>query len=348
MRKPWFRSSSCTWFVEVAGKQIPLGKDPRFKAPPKEKPKEPPAAIAEKFHEVMRKRGEPEDRVFEDVVEKYFAHLDTSEENLRATRHHMRWFGDYVPDGATRRIGRMRVGMLKKHMLTEYLATKPHWKPNTRRYAITRILAALNFCAKEGYIAANPLKGYERPRVERRKEIMTDEEFGKMVDAAMPEFRDLILVMRELGTRPGELFEAMIELCDLERGVLLVKNKIKALTDEPFRPVFLTERAKEIIRARIGARKAGNIFLNSTGVPWTRHTGQQHMRRLRTKLGLGKGCTLYALRHRWASHAINNTSVNPALVALQLGHTDLKMLMKTYLHQDPAAMLKAVEEATKK
>jgi integrase len=140
----------------------------------------------------------------------------------------------------------------------------------------------------------------------------------------------------------------MVENCDLDRGVMMVKNKIKALTDEPLRPVFLTEKARETIRARIGGRQSGRIFLNSAGSPWTRHTSQQYMRRLRNRLGLGKGCTLYAVRHRWASHAINEGNVNPAMVAIQAGWTDLRRLMRTYLHEDTDAMRREMEKAARK
>lgn len=36
--------------------------------------------------------------------------------------------------------------------------------------------------------------------------------------------------------------------------------------------------------------------------------------------------------------------MNPALVAIQMGHTDLRTLMKTYLHSDHEAMRKALDE----
>ena len=55
------------------------------------------------------------------------------------------------------------------------------------------------------------------------------------------------------------------------------------------------------------------------------------------------------MRHTFASNAINGKgNVNPALVAKLLGHEDLTMLMRTYFLEDPKAMRKAVEEATKK
>lgn len=349
MNRPWYRAGTNDWVVTIAGRQVPIGKDPRFvDKRPSEKPKQPPKEIEEKYHALMSRRGLPEERTFTDACEKYLEHLDTNPENRKSSRLHLKWFGDFVPQSATKPVGKMRVGELKKHHLTEYLATKPHWKPNTRRFAITRILASLNYCTREQYILANPLKGYERPRVERRKDILTDAEFDQLCAAAFPEFRDLLICLRELGARPGELYDLKIEHCDFERGVILVKNKIKAVTGEPFRPVFLTEKAREVMKGRAGARTEGNVFLNSAGTPWDRHTGQQQMRRLRTRLGLGKGCTLYALRHRFLSAAINDNNVNIALLAVQAGHTDTKRILKTYLHTDVEAMRKAVEQAAKR
>lgn len=112
------------------------------------------------FYERMQSKATPEDRTFEQCVGKYFDHLDTSPDNRKSARLHLDWFGDFTPESATQKIRKMLVANIRKHFLTEYLATKPHWKPNTRRYAITRVLAALNHCAKEQFILENPLNGY--------------------------------------------------------------------------------------------------------------------------------------------------------------------------------------------
>jgi len=348
IKKPWFRSDSCAWYVEIGGKQVRIGKDPRFAVAPRVKPKEPPPEIAAAYHELMRTKAGPEERIVSEVVEHYFAHLKTSEENMRSARLHFRWFSAYVPRDRSGPVGKMRAGDLKPYMLTEYLATKPHWKPNTVRYAITRILAALNYCQRQGYIAVNPLKGFARPAVERREEIITDAELERLIEGAMPEFRDLLVCMRELGTRPKELFTAQIGQVDYEKGILMVGNKIARQTGEKTRPVFLTTAAMEILKRRSGDRQSGPIFLNKRGGAWDRYVAQQYIRRLRDRLGMGKHISLYGLRHRFASHAINHSNVNPALVALQMGHTDLKRLMKTYLHSDTEAMRKAMEEAARR
>ena len=348
MKKPWFRNDGCTWYVEIGGKQVRLGKDPRYDAPPKVKPKAPPPEIAERYHELMRTKAGPEERIVGEVVEHYFAHLKTSEENKKSARWHWGAFAAFTPRDGNKPVGRLRANELRPYMLTEYLATHPNWKPNTARYAITRILAALNYCAKQGYIAVNPLKGFARPAVERREEIITDAELDRLIAGAMPEFRDLLVCMRELGTRPKELFTARIGQVDFDEGVLMVGNKIANVTGEKMRPVYLTTRAGEILRERIGDRVEGAIFLNKRGVPWDRHVAQQYIRRLRDRLGLGKHVSLYGLRHRFISHAINANNANVALIALQCGHTDTKRILKTYLHSDGEAMRRMMDEAAKR
>ena len=58
-------------------------------------------------------------------------------------------------------------------------------------------------------------------------------------------------------------------------------------------------------------------------------------KRLREKLGLGKGVFPYGVRARFTSDAINNGNANPALIAKQLGHTGLEMLTKHYSEGRP-------------
>jgi hypothetical protein len=51
-------------------------------------------------------------------------------------------------------------------------------------------------------------------------------------------------------------------------------------------------------------------------------------------------------RRTFASKAINQSNVNPALVATLLGHADLTMPLKHYLEADPEALRRAVADIT--
>ena len=83
MRRPFFRRDVMTWYVLADGKQVPLGKDERFKSPPKESPKEPPKAILAKYHALMQKQAEPADRRLSFCIDQYIRSLDGCTEGAR-------------------------------------------------------------------------------------------------------------------------------------------------------------------------------------------------------------------------------------------------------------------------
>ena len=96
----------------------------------------------------------------------------------------------------------------------------------------------------------------------------------------------------------------------------------------------------------IGPRASSS--LTARGRPWSYENLEQRWYMLVRKVPVPDGISLYTMRHTWASSAINDTNVNPALVAQQMGHTDLTMLLKHYLEKDPAALQRAVEEVSRK
>jgi integrase len=138
----------------------------------------------------------------------------------------------------------------------------------------------------------------------------------------------------------------MIEDCDFDAGILMVKNKTARSTGVKKRKVWLSPRLKGLIEHLTIGRPEGHIWLNCRGGPWAVDTLIRQMYLIRLQLGLRKGISLYGYRHRWGSDAINEKGINPALVALQMGHQDLNMLLKHYLHSDDRAMQEAVNQAT--
>jgi integrase len=70
--------------------------------------------------------------------------------------------------------------------------------------------------------------------------------------------------------------------------------------------------------------------------------------RLRNKLGLSDGVIPYGTRHRFASDAINHQKMDSLVVARLLGHSDARMLQRTYFREDTAALVEAMKKATRK
>jgi integrase len=98
-----------------------------------------------------------------------------------------------------------------------------------------------------------------------------------------------------------------------------------------------------LCRELIEDRTEGWLLRNSKGGQWSQTAQEHRITNLCAKLGITYGATLYSFRHRWISEAINGRNMNLALVAVQAGHSDLKLLLKHYLHSDHEAMRKALD-----
>jgi integrase len=219
------------------------------------------------------------------------------------------------------------------------------WSASMRRSVINHVVAAFNYCKKRGKITANPLQGIEKPRWQRRKDVMASDDLQAIYAEAKGPFRDSLTVQMGTGARPGELCAARVE--HYRDGVItLTEHKEKEFGED--RVIYLTRELAALVERRIAGREEGPIFLNSQGKPWTPDTLYCRFKRLREKLGLGNGVFPYGVRARFTSDAINNGNANPALIAKQLGHTGLEMLMKHYLKEDPEAVRKMLEDAAKK
>jgi integrase len=337
MRKPFFRASRLTWFVTIDGKQVTIGRDPRFTTAPKVNPKDLPPQLLKKYALIVQRQGEPEDRTLSFCITEYLGSLANCPERTQyRAKHFLNIF--------LRATGDIKVSRLKGHHVDAALKGKV-WKPNTICDFITRIHACLNYCRKKGWIPHNPLQGMtEKPSIERRKEIMSAEDRQRCIDAAVEPFKSALIFMAGTGTRPIEVRLARIEKCDLEKGILMVRNKTRKKTGAEERPVFLSTKMIELCRGLIGERKEGWLFRNKFGNQWTQTAYEHRFQRLCADLGITYGAQLYSYRHAWASTSINDKKMNPAMVAIQLGHTNLQQLMKTYLHSDHESMRRALDE----
>jgi integrase len=85
--------------------------------------------------------------------------------------------------------------------------------------------------------------------------------------------------------------------------------------------------------------------LNLYGDPWQTDTVRCRFSNLREKLGLSKGVIPYGTRHRFASDAINRQKMDSLVVARLMGHSDGRMLQKSYVREDTDAMVEAMKKA---
>ena len=263
MRRPFFRIATLSWYVEMEnGQQIPLGRDERFKTPPKQRPKEPPPEIRKQYLAIMQRQAEPEDRFLSFCITEYLKSLDDCVEKTRyRAKYYLMMFLNEVGD--------IKVSDLKKHHLTEVVKSKD-WKPNSVHAFLTRVEACLNYCEREDWILKNPLRGkVQKPTPQRREAVMTAKDRRRCIDAAAEPFKSVLLFLEGTGCRPIELRYALVEKCDLEKGMVLVRNKTRKKTGSQERPIFLSSTMTELCRGLIGGRKKGWLSRNSFGGQWT-------------------------------------------------------------------------------
>lgn len=309
MTKPWFRAFTKSWYVTVNGKSVPLGKDKK-------------AAFA-KWHEMEAGDLEGLDMPFPKAVEFYLQSLAAcSKETRDVARRHLTDFQNHV--------GTVKCSRLRAHHWTAFVRTK-EWSQSTRRTCLNKILACLNYCVDQGRLDPHKFKVGKKdlPRFERRTGIVTAEEQKRMELAAPEAFRDFLVGLRLSGARPGELSGALIEHLDLPNGLLLVANKTARKTGETYRPIYLSPDLKALIVRLVDGRASGFIWRNSDGGQWNRWSLTPAMRRLRLKLGLRKGVTLYQMRHRYVTAALER-GLDAISVSELVGHKDISMIKKHY------------------
>jgi len=292
------------------------------------------------WHRLARE-GVPADMRISDLFPKFLETLEG--ETVNVARRHLDHFKAFVGKDK-------KVSDLRPFHLTNYLKTKPGWKPGTVRTFVNKVHAAINWGVREGLLDKNPISstpGYRRQgRFERRKGLITPEHLAVADENSKKDFRVFMTAMQETGARPSELRRARIEKVNLVSGWMLVPNKTGHQTGEKERKIYLSPIMKEMVADQIGNRTEGFVFVTHKGKAWTMDSLKKRWWRLQKKHGI-KG-SMYMARHAFASRAINQTNVNPALVAQLLGHQDLDMLLRHYLESDPTALQKAVEEINKK
>lgn len=305
--KPWFRKSTKTWYVQLDGRQVPLGKD-------KEE-------AHRKYHQLMSGRHTSGhtihrvDELFDEFLE--HIHRNQSKESYRLYRHYIRSFNATIQN--------KRVHDLCPHDVQRWVDTKG-WNPTTKRIAAKTIRVAFNWGVRQGLISSSPLAGLRLPAGLSRDVLVSPEQWGQIKEAADGELRDMLIVLRETGCRPQEarIFEA-----SQVRDDHLILAKVDSKGKRYNRVVWLTPTAQAIIRRQMGKHPEGKLFRNNNGGPWTGKLLTLRCREIAKKLEIS--FYAYALRHTYITEALER-GVDPVTLAVLVGHRDTTMICRVYQH----------------
>jgi len=201
---------------------------------------------------------------------------------------------------------------------------------------VNRDLAVLkhmfNVAISWGHIAVNPVRDVKQIRQqEEPMRTLSREEEVRLVQAAAPHLRPIIVVALNTGMRRGELLGLQWDQVDLRNGAITVHHtKSGQIRHIPINA--LARHALEVYTER-----QGHVFrFKGNAVADLKHSFQNAVRRARIQR-----CRFHDLRHTFATRLVMGGVDLPTVKEL-LGHSSITTTMK-YAHPTPSHRRAAVE-----
>jgi integrase len=308
--EPFFRKQTSSWYVQIDGRQINLGKDQK-------------AAWAE-YHALMAGRQEVSPNT---TIAELAAIFDVSNKHGNKAERTRQWYKRHIDSFIDHAGARLKVRDLKPFHVSAWLRDRYKGSgANNKNGAVRAVKRLFKWAADEGHISSNPIGNVKPVPYEPREVCITRENWRRFVDSiTSPAFLDLVLFMRATGCRP---FEARTVEARHVDGDCIVFDRSESKSKRHRRVVPLFGTALEIVK-RLAADSTGPLFRNGKGRPWTAYAMNLAFDRAEKKLGFD--LFPYAVRHTYATEAIEN-GVDPITVATLMGHQSVNILMKVYQH----------------
>jgi integrase len=237
-------------------------------------------------------------------------------------------------------LGHLKVSELTPRQV-EVAASSWPLKGTSARNVAAILGTALRAAVRHNLRVDNPVRAAHKPKAERKKiDPYTVEELATISRAAAqkPNTR-AIAVLAATGMRVGELLALDVQDVDTSAWTVSITKTLdcadRDLRGTPKSPnsvrvIEVPEKppeAREAIRAAIGNRTSGPLFLTGKGRRVIYKVLSKANETLLKRLGL-RYRGVHQLRHSWASHALA-AGVDVAEVAAYLGDTP-KMILDTY------------------
>jgi len=180
----------------------------------------------------------------------------------------------------------------------------------------------------------------------------TQEEIGRIVDAASGQYRVLFHLAGFSGLRAGELFGLHVEDLELNRGIVRVRRsvwrgkEVSTKTKKGYRNVLIDSGTFQILRQHLGTRTSGRVFQSRSASPLdTSNVLSEVLYPLCDRLLIPRG-GLHAFRHGRVSH-LQTSGVPADFTKSQVGHSSLRMT-SNYTHFSEQFQRETVERLASK
>ena len=216
-------------------------------------------------------------------------------------------------------------------------------RQSTANRVLTILKAALNYARHEGKIASDDAWEQVKPfrQVDSaRARYLSDDEARRLVSACRPDFRALVAAALLTGCRFGELTALVAEDFNADGGTLLIRT---SKSGKP-RHVALADEGRRFFAQECGSKiPTAPIFTKANGRRWSPSDQQRPLKAAYAEAGL-EPITVHGLRHTYASR-LAMKGVPLAVIAAQLGHSDIRMVEKHYGHLAPNYVADTVRAA---
>jgi integrase len=165
-----------------------------------------------------------------------------------------------------------------------------------------------------------------------RARFLTVGEAQRLLNAAAPDFRNLVAAAIQTGCRYSELTRLQVADFNPDGGTLTIRVSKSGKA----RHVVLTEEGRELF-ATLSAGRAGDELMlrKADGEAWSHAHQVRPMIETCRRAGITPAIGFHGLRHTWASLAVM-AGMPLLVVAKNLGHADTRMVEKHYGHLAPS------------
>ena len=193
----------------------------------------------------------------------------------------------------------------------------------------------------------------------RRESIIDDTAEQLLLEVAGQTLRDVLIIMRDMGLRPDEVFRMRWE--HVHWGKRLYFNPY-GKSRKARRWIPMSQRVTDALKTRLHSqptnmagqrRRSAVLPERSQFVFPSRKAGTGHLttvakqfREARLLAGLPDSLKLYGARHAFATYAVEATG-NVFAVADAMGHEDLKTT-RIYQHPDMGAIRDAIDQRNRR
>lgn len=253
--KPFFRKPRGLWYVQIDGKQYNLGPDE--------------TQALERYHDLMRNRPREKADVSLalGVVDAFlqWAKDNKAPRTYEWYQRHLQTFAKSVPT-------LLSVGQLKKHHLTACLAEQKALGSTTKNGLCRAVCRAFQWAENEEIILRSPFRRVEKPKSIRRNIVISPAEY-EFILSRFPsaDIRDLLMTAWETGARPQEITAVEARHFDAANARWVFPPEESKGKRFP-RIVYLNAKALEITKRLVALHPQGQLFRNSEGEPWNRHS----------------------------------------------------------------------------